>query len=193
MKDKSGNTKKNKRLLAERALVHPSPCPLSPDFCPLTSLISGRPALLGPIFNREFLTVPRRPRHYATRAAYLGALWVISVTAWLSALGWTRPSTLGETARFGPLLFQVLTFVQLALFLFFSALSAASAVSLEKDRRTFVLLLLTDLRDFEIVLGKVLGSLLPIGLLLLGSLPVLMSLLLLGGVAAHQVLQAALV
>ena len=129
--------------------------------------------MLGPIFNREFLTVPRRPRHYVTRAAYLGALWVVSVTAWLSALGWTRPATLGETARFGPLLFQLLTFVQLALFLFFSALSAASAVALEKDRRTFVLLLLTDLRDHEIVLGKVLGSLLPIGLLLLATVPLL--------------------
>ena len=85
--------------------------------------------MLGPIFNREFLTVPRRPRHYATRVAYLGALWVIAVTAWLATVGWTRSATLGEAARFGPLVFQVLTFVQLALFLFFAALSAASAVA----------------------------------------------------------------
>src|SRR5690348_17996467 len=40
--------------------------------------------------------------------------------------------------------------------------SAASTVSQEKDRRTFVLLLLTDMSDYEIVLGKMLGSLLPI-------------------------------
>ena len=123
--------------------------------------------MLGPIFNREFLTVPRRWRHYVTRVAYLGTLWVIGMTAWLAtSAGCGRP-TLGETARFGPLLFQVLTFVQLALFLFFAALSAASAVAQEKDRRTFLLLLMTDLRNDEIVLGKLLGSLLPIGLLLL--------------------------
>ena len=42
--------------------------------------------------------------------------------------------------------------------LFFSALSAASTISLEKDRRTFILLLLTDLRNYEIVLGKLFGS-----------------------------------
>jgi ABC-type Na+ efflux pump permease subunit len=149
--------------------------------------------LLGPIFNREFLTVPRRPRHYATRVAYLGALWVISVTAWLATVGWTRSATLGEAARFGPLLFQVLTFVQLALFLFFAALSAASAVAQEKDRRTFVLLLITDLRDHEIVLGKLLGSLLPIAILLAATVPLLMLLLLLGGIALHQVIQAVVI
>jgi ABC-type transport system involved in multi-copper enzyme maturation permease subunit len=149
--------------------------------------------MLGPIFNREFLTVPRRWRHYATRVAYLGTLLVISVTAWLSVLGWARSATLGETARFGPLLFEILTTVQLALFLFFAALGAASAVSQEKDRRTFVLLLMTDMRNHEIVLGKLLGSLLPIGLLLLASVPLFMSLLLLGGVAPHQVTQALVV
>jgi ABC-type transport system involved in multi-copper enzyme maturation permease subunit len=146
--------------------------------------------VLGPIFNREFLTVPRRSRHYTARVAYLGALWVIGVTAWLATGGWMRSATLGETARFGPLLFQILTFVGLTLFLFFAALSGASAVSQEKDRRTFLLLLLTDLRNDEIVLGKLLGSLLPIALLLVSTLPLLMLLLLLGGIDARQVLQA---
>jgi ABC-type transport system involved in multi-copper enzyme maturation permease subunit len=146
--------------------------------------------LLGPIFNREFLTVPRRSSHYVTRVAYLGGLWVLGITAWLATVGWTRSASLGETARFGPLLFQLLAFVQLALFLFFSALSAASAVAQEKDRRTFLLLLMTDLRNHEIVLGKLLGSLLPIALLLLASVPLLLLLLLLGGVAPAQVAQA---
>ncbi len=149
--------------------------------------------MLGPIFNREFLTVPRRWRHYLARTSYLGMLWIIGLTAWLATVGWSRWPTLGETARFGPLLFQLLTLVQLTLFLFFAALSAASAVSQEKDRRTFILLLMTDLSDSEIVLGKLLGSLLPIGLLLLGSIPVLMSLVLLGGVDVVQVEQAVLI
>jgi len=125
-----------------------------------------------------------------TRVAYLGALWIIGVTAWLATGGWRRSATLGETARFGPMLFQILTFVELALFLFFSALSAASAVSQEKDRRTFILLLLTDLRNDEIVLGKLLGSVLPIALLLMATLPLLMLMLLLGGIDPRQVLQA---
>ena len=52
---------------------------------------------------------------------------------------------------------------------------------------------MTDLRDYEIVLGKLLGSLLPISLLLLGSVPVLSILLLLGGIDPEQVLQAVLI
>ncbi len=149
--------------------------------------------MLGPIFNREFITVPRRPRHYVARAAYVGTLWVLAVTAWLATGTWMHSATLGETARLGPLLFQLITFVQLALFLFFAALSAASAVALEKDRRTFILILLTDLRDYEIVLGKLLGSLLPIGLLLLASVPPLVMLTMLGGVGLMQVGQAVLI
>src|SRR5204863_5872791 len=70
---------------------------------------------------------------------------------------------------------------------------SASTITLEKDRRTFVLLLLTDLRNYEIVLGKLLGSLLQIGLFLLGTLPLYYLNLLLGGVSGEQVVQAVLV
>jgi ABC-type transport system involved in multi-copper enzyme maturation permease subunit len=149
--------------------------------------------LLGPIFTREWLTVPRRASHYFVRSAYLGTLWVLGVTAWQATVGWSRTPTLGDTSRFGLLLFQVLTLVQLVLLLFFAALSAASAVMQEKDRRTFVLLLLTDLRRHEIVLGKLLGSLLPIAFFLAGMVPVLALLILLGGVSLGQVGQMFLV
>jgi len=149
--------------------------------------------LLGPLFIREWLTVPRRSRHYVTRAAYLLGLWILGLTAWQATVGWTRTPTLGDTARFGGMLFQLYAIVQLTLVLFFSALSAASAVALEKDRRTFILLLLTDLRSYEIVLGKLFGSLLQIALLLAGVIPLLASLLLLGGVSFPQVMQTMLV
>ncbi len=146
--------------------------------------------MLGPIFNREFLTVPRRDRHFTTRVAGLGLLWVIGITAWQATVGFTKDAALGETARFGLLLFQIVSFVQLTLLLFFSALSAASTVAQEKDRRTFILLLLTDMRDYEIVLGKMLGSLLPIGVLFAVTVPFFSMILLLGGVSGAQVAQA---
>jgi hypothetical protein len=150
--------------------------------------------LLGAIFVREWLTVPRRQRHYVVRAAYLGLLWVLGLTAWQVFVGWDRTATLGDTARFGSVLFYVLTFwVQLPLLLFFAALSSASAIAREKDRRTFVLLLMTDLRNHEIVLGKLFGSLFQIFFLLAGVVPVLALLLLLGGVSAEQVGQALLI
>src|SRR3954469_7297018 len=146
--------------------------------------------VLGPIFNREFRTVPRRDRHHTARVAALGLLWVIGITAWQATVGFTKDAALGETARFGLLLFQIAAFVQLTLLLFFSALSAASTVSQEKDRRTFILLLLTDMRDYEIVLGKMLGSLLPIAILFSITVPFFAMVLLLGGVSGAQVTQA---
>src|SRR5262245_38518241 len=129
--------------------------------------------MLGPIFVREWLTLPRRARHYGLRALYLSLLWVLAFTTWQATVCWQTTATLGDTARFGLLLFQILSYVQLVLLMFFAALSAASTIAQEKDRRTFVLLLVTDLRNYEIVLGKLLGSLLQIVLFLAGVLPFL--------------------
>ncbi len=146
--------------------------------------------MLGPIFNREWLTVPRRPRHYINRAVYLGLLWVLGLTAWQMTVGWTQTATLGDAARFGLLFFQIVAFIELTLLVFFAALASVSTITLEKDRRTFILLLLTDLRDHEIVLGKLVGSLLQIGTLVVATVPVLALLLLLGGIAPSQMIQA---
>ena len=146
--------------------------------------------MLGPIFIREWLTLPRRPAHYFARTLYLGAMWVLVLTIWQVLVGWEYPATLGDLARFGLIAFRTLAFLQLALLLFFSALAAASTVSLEKDRRTFLLLLLTRLRNDEIVLGKLLGSLLQIGLLLVASMPIFALLMALGGIDPLQVVSA---
>ncbi len=142
---------------------------------------------------RELVTVPRRMSHYAARGSLLALLGILGATTWQAMVGFTREATLGEAARFGILLFQIIVFVQLVLLIFFAALSAASAVSQEKDRRTFLLLLITDMYDYEIVLGKLLGSLLPITALLLVCVPVLSLLLLLGGIDPSQVIQASIV
>ncbi|MBI1830780.1 MAG: ABC transporter permease [Planctomycetes bacterium] len=149
--------------------------------------------MLGPIFVREWLTVPRRAGHYFTRSLYLGGLWILLMTIWQTTVGWDFTATRGDLARFGLMSFQLLAYVQLTLLLFFAALSAASTISQEKDRRTFLLLLITDLYDYEIVLGKLFGSLLPIALFLLGTVPVFALLGLLGGVHVYQVAGAMLI
>lgn len=149
--------------------------------------------MLGPIFTRELVTVPRRASHFGSRVAFLALLGTLGITTWQATIGFDRDATLGETAGFGLLLFQIVVFVELLLTLFFAALSAASAVSQEKDRRTFLLLLVTDMADYEIVLGKLVGALLPILVLLLITMPFLAMLLLLGGIDPEQVVQAVLV
>lgn len=130
---------------------------------------------------------PRRVRFFVTRATYGAALLVLMWTAWQSVIGWQQVRNVGDVARFGSLLFQLFSFVQLVLVLFFSALLAAAAVSQEKDRRTFVLLLMTDLTNVELVLGKLFASLLFVLVLLASAVPIFALCLLLGGVAPNQV------
>lgn len=143
--------------------------------------------LAGPLFSREALTVPRQLTHFLIRSGYVAALFVLMYTAAQTTFGWQQVRNLGDIARFGQLVFQVFAVVQLALMLFFAVLFAAGNVAQEKDRRTMLLLLMTDLRDRELVLGKLTASLLLPIVLLSVSIPVFVIVQLLGGVSLSQI------
>src|ERR1700738_1512708 len=155
---------------------------------PSALLLGGFALFAGPIIAREVLTAPRPLRFYVARASYVGLLFILMWTAWQSQVGLADVSEIGIIAYFGHLLFRLFVLFQLTLMLFFAPLSAATAVAHEKDRRTFVLLLMTDLSDTEIVLGKLMASLLQIGTFLATSTPVFFLCMLLGGVAPAQIL-----
>lgn len=144
---------------------------------------------VGPIFAREILTTPRRPRHYILRATYVGLFFVLMWTAWQSIVGFQTVQRLGDLAHFNAILFELFALVQLSLVLFVSSLYGASAVSHEKDRRTFVLLLITRLYDAEIVVSKFLCGLLQVGAVMLAALPAFVLTALMGGVSFSQVAQ----
>ncbi len=143
--------------------------------------------LVGPVFNREIVLTPRRTRTYVVRSAYGFALFVLIFTAWLVLTGTQRVRDLGDLARFGMTIFQVLAPLQLAVTSFLSAVLAASAVSQEKDRRTLDLLLMTKMSNSELVLGKLLASLLQVVMLLGAALPLFMLAVLFGGVSFGQI------
>lgn len=145
---------------------------------------------VGPVFTREFTIAPRRTRTYASRWLYGAALLVLIVTAWLVLAGTQRVRDPGDFARFGMSLFQVLAPLQLAVAVFFSGVLAASAVAQEKDRRTLDLLLMTKLSNSELVLGKMLASLLNMLMLVATALPIFMVIALFGGVAFGQIARA---
>ena len=146
--------------------------------------------LFGPVFAREVAIAPRRNRIYVVRSAYVTALLLLVSTAWLVLTGTQVIRDLGDLARFGTILFQILAPLQLALAVFASAMLTAIAVAQEKDRGTLVLLLLTNLSSGELVLGKLTASLLQIIVMLVASLPLFMIAALLGGVAFGQIAQA---
>jgi ABC-type Na+ efflux pump permease subunit len=143
--------------------------------------------LAGPLFTRDALTTPRRPRFFILRAGYAAFFFVLLWTTWQAVIGFDREPTLGETARLHRIAFELFSYTQLALVLFGGAMMGASSIAIEKDRRTFILLLVTRLTDGEIVLGKFASAVLQVGGLFLTSVPIYFLLCLFGGVSYGQV------
>ena len=142
----------------------------------------------GPLFQRECLTAPRQAKHFFLRAGYIAALFVLIYTARQTIFSWQSVRTIGDAAGFGGLVFNVLAVVQLTLVLAAALLFCSGNIAQEKDRRTLILLLMTDLKDRELVGGKLLASLLSVATLIGVSLPVFCFLSLLGGVGLDQIL-----
>lgn len=141
----------------------------------------------GPIFEREVLTTPRRLRHYLMRSGFVAGLLILFYSIRQATLGFQDVLFAGDVASFSAMTFRVFALLQLTLGLFFATLFSASVVTQEKDRKTLILLLMTDLRNHELAIGKLLASLLNVGVLLATSIPVFCFLKLLGGITWQQV------
>ena len=146
--------------------------------------------LSNPIFTREALTSPRQLRHYLIRSGYVAAVFILIFTAGQTILGTQQiqTTTIGEFARLGNLIFQMIAFLQLLLVLFFTLLFSAGSIAQEKDRGTLILLLMTELKDRELVSGKIQSSLLMVYVLLAASVPVCVFLYMLGGIELSQII-----
>lgn len=149
--------------------------------------------LIGPVFTREVTIAPRRERTFIARSVYGGLLLLLVSTAWLVMTGTQLITDTGDFSRFGAALFQLLAPLQMVMMLFFAAVLSAGAVAQEKDRKTLLLLLLTHLSNSELVLGKLLASLLEVLLFLVISLPIFLFAALLGGVSYPQIVKVLLV
>jgi ABC-type transport system involved in multi-copper enzyme maturation permease subunit len=144
---------------------------------------------LGAVGEREVLVAPRSRGLFMARAVYAGALLGIVATCWLVVTGTQAVATIGDMARFGGTLMRILGPLQLVLAMLSAALTSVIAVGMEKDRRTLELLLVSRLDDAQLVLGKLSGSLLRTGLLLLAAVPVFALAAAFGGVTAGQIVR----
>ncbi len=148
---------------------------------------------IGPVFTREVTIAPRRPQTFVVRVVYGLLLLLLVSTAWLVVTGTQLIRDTGDFARFASTLFLLIAPLQLVLTVFFSALLPAGAVAQEKDRKTLILLLLTRMSGSELVLGKLLASLLNVFSIIVISLPVLMLTAILGGISYPQIVRVLLV
>lgn len=145
--------------------------------------------MFGAVFTREAAVAPRRVSFFAARCLFAAALFALTATAWQVLVGSQRVENIGDLAWFGASAFQILAQFQLAVAMPFSALLVASAVALEKDRKTLDLLLMTNLSNTELVLGKLMASMLTVVMVVVAALPLLAIVSLLGGVSAGQILR----
>lgn len=139
-----------------------------------------------PVLQRELLVNLRMKRGFVLMLVYQGLL------AMLVYLAWPRDqrldlSTRPEAAR------QLVDMFFLGQYLLASLMApsfAAGAITGEKERRTYEMLLASPLRPAAIVLGKLLAALAYLGILVFSSLPIVMLCLPLGGVSPYEVLAA---
>lgn len=135
------------------------------------------------VVGKEFRTRMRGPRSTIIVTGYMAILGVIAIAYLLRQTG---PTT-DQSSQAGIQLFVLLSVFQLFLILFVTPASTASAISGERQRQTWDLLLVTRLSAFGIVWGKLIAGLAFNLLLIFASLPLFSLVFLFGGVAPDDV------
>ncbi|MHC1763132.1 MAG: ABC transporter permease [Verrucomicrobiia bacterium] len=139
-----------------------------------------------PIVARELRVAARRPSTFRTRT------WFVVLTSLIAAL-LLLVGSLGGGGQVGSELFPVLTALGMLYCLMAGVRYAADSLSEEKREGTLGLLFLTDLRGYDVVLGKLISISTRTFQGLLALVPVLAIGLLIGGVTAGEFWRAAAV
>jgi ABC-type transport system involved in multi-copper enzyme maturation permease subunit len=136
----------------------------------------------GPVFIYECLTNARRWQTYALRSLGAAALLAAMATIAYSDDPVAQPKSWRDYAQLGVEYFYALIGVELALVMLAAPAATAGAICLDRARGTLAHMLMTDLSDPEIVLGKLAARLMPVMGLVACSWPVMSLCALLGGI-----------
>ncbi|WP_435008472.1 ABC transporter permease [Tundrisphaera lichenicola] len=137
---------------------------------------------LGPVFAYEWLIRSRRWQAYALRGLFVLALLVGLGLVYQSATSNAALSTRQQLAAAGQSFFTTMVITQLSLILLAAPAATAGAICLDKARGTLTHVMVTDLSDAEVVLGKLGARLVPVLNLVACALPVAALGTLLGGI-----------
>ncbi len=134
-----------------------------------------------PVVDRELRVAARRRGTYWTRLLFAvvcaGIVGVVLMFAWAMR---------GGTSGIGAGLFRLLTLIALGFSAFAGVFLTADCLSEEKREGTLGLLFLTDLKGYDVVLGKLLATSVPAIYGVLAVFPVLAITLTMGGVTAGE-------
>jgi len=151
--------------------------------------------LFGPVFVYETVRVGRRTSTFVFRWIYIGgilSLLALLYYSWSYSVdhyGGNVPPV--RLAEFATLYFEVVAVVQFAVVVLLTPGYVAGTITNEKERQTLEFLLATDLKNREIVFGKLAARTLVLGMFVLAALPVLAFLQLFGGIDPDLALASA--
>jgi ABC-type transport system involved in multi-copper enzyme maturation permease subunit len=142
---------------------------------------------LGPVFSYESLLNARRRQLYAGRSLFVLAVLIGLIVVWFtrdtsSITPGLRPPTYQQLADLGEWFFYAMAGIQVSLVMLMAPAATAGTICMDRARGTLTHMLMTDLSDVEIVLGKLGARLAPIMAIILCSVPVAALTALLGGV-----------
>ncbi|MEZ6116243.1 MAG: ABC transporter permease subunit [Pirellulaceae bacterium] len=137
-----------------------------------------------PVLQRELVVNLRMKRAFVLLFFYQVLLAAVVYFAWPSQ---TRLEANSETAKGLVNMFFLGQYILTSLM---APSFAAAAITGEKERKTYEMLLASPLKPAAICLGKLFSSLAHLGLLVFASLPIVMLCLPLGGVSFYEVLAA---
>ena len=153
--------------------------------------------LFGPVFTYEILRLGRRRLTFVLRFLYvlaivgllalLYATWMARISRY-GSLTTVRPS---ELAGFAATFFEAFAAIQFAVALLLTPAYVAGSIADEKERRTLEFLLATDLKNREIIFGKLAARIANLLMYVLAGIPVLAFLQLFGGIDPELALSAA--
>ena len=138
---------------------------------------------LGPVFAYEWIALSRRWQWYALRSLFAGMLLAALLTTLFQANTPRGAMTFQDAARLGESFFVAVIGTQLTLVLLAAPAATAGSICLDRASGKLTHMLVTDLSDAEIVLGKLAAGLIPVLGLASCALPMMAILMLLGGVA----------
>lgn len=136
----------------------------------------------GPVFANEWLRATRRWTHYAHRPLIVSLVLFGLLLASSEDIFFGRSASPENLARFGETFYRLIAVIELTAVLLAAPVATAGAVCLDRVRGTLEHMLVTDLSDSEIVLGKLGARLIPVLGLIAATLPVLAISALLGGI-----------
>ncbi|HEX6349366.1 MAG TPA: ABC transporter permease [Candidatus Dormibacteraeota bacterium] len=139
-----------------------------------------------PLIVKDGISRMRSWRAPLAITLYLGLLGAFGYAIFTIAVLSTQFTHSASSAQIGGSVFVSLAFFQLALISLFAPALAAGAISGERERQTFDVLLVSRVSAFGIVWGKLVASLAYLVLLILTALPLFAAVFLFGGIDFEQ-------